>query len=139
MPTGTPQFSRPAKPGLLRGPHASTGSGQGTQAPGEGFALTIADRECAKLNFEHHHDRHDVAVGVGLVAAKRASLVGRGPQLSDVHAAMDLFGLRDADVVGHRLTAPFSGLGHSYVAQRRFVDNVDASKLLATPAHDATH
>jgi hypothetical protein len=136
VPTGTPEFSRPAKPGLLRGPHAVTGSGQGTQAPGEGFALTIADRECSKLVFEHAHDCHDVAVGVGLIAAKRASLVGRGPQLSDVHEAMDLFGLRDADVVGLTLTAPFSGLGHSYVAQRRFVDSVDASSLLATAIGD---
>jgi len=101
--------------------------------------LTIAQRECSKLTFEHDHDRHDVVVGVGLVAAKRASLVGRGPQLSDVHAAMDLFGLRAADVVGHRLTAPFSGLGHSYVAQRRFVDDVDSSKLLDSPSVDDAH
>ena len=126
------------KAGLQRDPHAVAGRGQGTQAPGEGFALTIADRECSKLNFEHDHDRHDVAVGIGLVAAKRASLAGRGPQLSDVHAAMDVFGLRDADVVGHRLTAPFAGLAHSYVAQRRFVDNVDASTLLAATTH-TTH
>jgi len=130
VPTGTPQFSRPAKAGLHRGPTVSTGIGQGTQAPGEGFALTIADRECAKLSFEHDHDRHDVAVGIGLVAAKRASLIGRGPQLSDVHAAMDLFGLRSDGAVGHDLTAPFSGLAHSYVAQRRFVDEVDATRLL---------
>ena len=139
VPTGTPQFSRPAKPGLLRGPHAVVGAGQGTQAPGEGFALTIAERECSKLTFEHDHDRHDVALGVGLVAAKRASLIGRGPQLSEVRAAMDLFGLRDVDVVGHRLTAPFQGLGHSYVAQRRFVDGVDASALLDAPTAGESH
>jgi len=58
--------------------------------------LTIAERECAKLNFEHEHDRRDVILGVGLVAAKRASLIGRGPQLGDVKVAMDLFGLRGA-------------------------------------------
>ncbi len=49
--------------------------------------MTIAARECAKLTFEHEHDRHDVALGVGLVAAKRASLIGRGPQLGDVRVA----------------------------------------------------
>jgi len=77
METGTSEFSRTPKPGLLRSVPAAGQAGRGTQAPGEGFALTIAERECAKLNFEHEHDRRDVILGVGLVAAKRASLIGR--------------------------------------------------------------
>ena len=129
MDTATPEFARTPKPGLQR--LASSGTGQGTQAPGEGFALTIAHREVAKLHFEHEHDRHDVAVGVGLVAAKRASLVGRGPQLSDVQVALDLFGLGQATTVDHALAGPFAGLAHSYVAQRRFVDAVATEQLLA--------
>jgi len=107
METGTSEFSRTPKPGLLRSVPAAGQAGRGTQAPGEGFALTIAERECAKLNFEHEHDRRDVILGVGLVAAKRASLIGRGPQLGDVKVAMDLFGLRGAPSIDHQLSAPF--------------------------------
>ena len=131
METGTSEFSRTPKPGLLRSVPAAGQAGRGTQAPGEGFALTIAERECAKLNFEHEHDRRDVILGVGLVAAKRASLIGRGPQLGDVKVAMDLFGLRGAPSIDHQLSAPFRGLAHSYVLQRRFVDAVDGDELVA--------
>ncbi len=129
METGTPEFARAPKPGLQRS--VTGGRGQGTQAPGEGFALTIAQREVAKLDVEHEHDRHDIAVGVGLVAAKRASLVGRGPQLGDVRVALALFGLDSALKVSHALTRPFAGLAHSYVAQRRFVDAVTNEQLVA--------
>ena len=132
MDTGTPEFARPPKPGLQRAAPAPGGASVGTQAPGEGYALTIAERECAKLTFEHEHDRHDVALGVALVAAKRASIVGRGPQLGDVHLAMDLFGLRDVSVVDHQLAKPFTGIAHGYVAQRRFVDAVSSEKLVST-------
>jgi hypothetical protein len=133
METGTPEFARKPKPGLLRALPAPGQSGRGTQAPGEGYALTIAARECAKLKFEHEHDRHDVALGVALVAAKRASLIGRGPQLGDVKVALNLFGLRTATLVDRRLSEPFRGLAHSYVVQRRFVDAVDGDELVATP------
>jgi hypothetical protein len=129
METGTSEFSRTPKPGLLRALPVAGQAGRGTQAPGEGFALTIAERECAKLTFEHEHDRRDVILGVGLVAAKRASLIGRGPQLSDVKVAMEIFGLRAGSTIGHELSAPFSGLAHSYVLQRRFVDAVDGDEL----------
>lgn len=134
MSTATPEFSRIKKPGLQRSAIVAAGQGQGTQAPGEGFALTIAHREVAKLDFEHEHDRHDVEVGIGLVAAKRASLVGRAPQLGDVKVAMVLFALRDDSVVDHHLAGPFVGVAHSYAAQRRFVDAVSNEELLAN--HD---
>lgn len=135
METGTPEFSRPQKPGLLRALPSSL-VGRGTQAPGEGFALTITEREVAKLTFEHEHDRHDVALGVALVAAKRASIVGRGPQLSDVQVALDHFGLRGVEIVTHELVKPFRGVAHSYVAQRSLVDAVTNGSLLghAVPA-----
>jgi hypothetical protein len=134
METGTAEFSRTPKAGLLHAVPAAGQAGRGTQAPGEGFALTIAARECAKLIFDHEHDRHDVALGIGLVAAKRASLIGRGPQLGDVKVAMDLYGLRDAPSIDHQLSEPFRGLAHSYVLQRRFVDAVDGDELVATGA-----
>jgi hypothetical protein len=135
METGTPEFARKPKPGLLRALPAPGQAGRGTQAPGEGFALTIAARECAKLKFEHEHDRPDVTLGVALVAAKRASLIGRAPQLGDVQSALNLFGMRDVALVDDRLSQPFRGLAHSYILQRRLVDAVDGDELVATPAH----
>ncbi len=136
MEVGPAELSQRPKPGLLRALPLGHQPGRGTQAPGEGFALTITHRECAKLSFVHEHDRGDVVLGVALVAARRASLVGRSPQLGDVHVAMDLFGLRDAPSVDHATAKPFSGLAHSYALQRKFVDAVSASALVpdATPA-----
>jgi hypothetical protein len=136
METAPAELARPQKPGLLRALPVAGQVGRGTQAPGEGFALTIAERECSKLTFEHEHDLRDVILGVGLVAAKRASIVGRGPQLGDVHVAMDLFGLRGAPVVDHTLAVPFRGLAHSYVLQRRLVDSVSDASLLAPTSAD---
>ncbi len=73
-----------------------------------------------------------MTLGVALVAAKRASLIGRGPQLSDVKVAMNVFGLLDVELVDQSLSRPFRGLAHSYVLQRRFVDAVDGDELVAT-------
>jgi hypothetical protein len=116
----------------LRNVTPLTGVSRGTPAPGEGYALTIAHHALAGFVFEHEHDRHDVELGIGLVAAKRASLVGRGPTLADVHVAMDLFGLHDAHPVSHHQAAPFAGVAHSYVRQRALVDSVEADDLLAS-------
>jgi len=126
-PTATPEFGRAPKAGLQR--HATKGALAGTPAPGEGFALTLAARECEQLHFPHGVDDHDVEVGVGLVAAKRASLAGRGPTVYDVRAVVELFGLKEATVDA---CAPFAGLGHSYAAQRHFVDSVSEEALFPT-------
>lgn len=136
MATATPELGRRKKPGLERSSQRVSGVGRGTQAPGEGYALTIAQRQCEKLNFEHPHDLHDVTVGVASVAAKRASLVARGPTLGDVRVAMDLFGLRTTSPVSRVTTKPFRGLAHSYAALRRFVDAVTSAQL-TTGANDA--
>jgi hypothetical protein len=136
MVTATPELGRARKPGLEHSAHRVSGTGLGTPAPGEGYALTIADRECKKLIFEHPEDLHDVIMGVAAVAAKRASVVGRGPTLSDVHVAMDHFELRTTSPVSRTTTKPFRGLAHSYAAQRRFVDAVSA-ELLTTGANGA--
>lgn len=129
MVTATPEVGRAKKPGLERSPRGVPGVGQGTPAPGEGYALTIASRECKELVFANAHDLDDVIIGVASVAAKRASLVGRGPTLGDVHVAMDLFGLRTTSPVSRDTTKPFRGLAHSYPAQRRFVDAVTSAQL----------
>ncbi len=131
MPTPTPEFARRPKAGLQRSPHLFAGSGAGTPAPGGGYALTIAEREVAKLAFDHEHDRHDVAVGIAVVAEKRASLIGRGPTIGDVRAALDHFGLLSATSIDHHLARPFAGLAHSYVAQRAFADAVSVDELVA--------
>ncbi len=137
MPTPTAEIGRPKKAGLERSPKRLSGLGRGTNAPGEGYALTIAERECQKLEFARSEDRHDVTAGVAAVAAKRASLIGRGPTLGDVRAAMDLFGLRATSPVTREATKPFSGLAHSYAARRRFVDAVTAEQLTTGPNADA--
>jgi hypothetical protein len=136
MATEIAELGRAKKPGLERSAHPPIGAGFGTPAPGEGYALTIADRQCAKLTFEHPHDSHDVTLGVALVAAKRASLIGRGPTLGDVNVAMDYFSLREASPITRATTKPFSGLAHSYAAQRRFVDAIPGDQLI-TGANDA--
>jgi hypothetical protein len=135
MSTPTPEIGRKQKPGLLHSLSTVVGEGRGTPAPGEGFAFTIAQRECAKLNFAHSHDRADVQMGIALVAAKRASLVGRGPILDDVHVALDLFGLRTSSMIERDQTARFAGLAHSYALQRQFVDGVTREQLIANASH----
>ncbi len=130
MATQIPEIGRVKKAGLQRSVEPPVGRGFGTPAPGEGYALTIASRECAKLDFARPQDAHDVAIGVGLVAAKRASTLGRGPTLGDVHVALDYFSLRETTPVSAKVTKPFRGLAHSYAAQRRFVDAVPAEHLV---------
>ncbi|MGC8499418.1 MAG: hypothetical protein ACP5OV_08005 [Acidimicrobiales bacterium] len=129
-PVAPPVPARP-KVGLRRGPQRTGGPQHGTPAPGAGFALTLAARAVAELEFEHEHDRHEVALGVALVAAKRASLINRGPNLDDVHTAMSALGLAPGEPVSDAVAQPFRGLGHSYVRQRAFVDAVSAERLVA--------
>jgi len=132
VPTAPAELARPPKAGLQRSPTPPNGPGYGTPAPGEGYALTIAHHVLSSFTFENEHDRHDVELAVGLVAAKRASLAGRGPIPGDVKVAMHLFGL-EASTISHVQCAPFSGVAHSYVAQRRFVDAVSAEQLVPGP------
>ena len=91
--------------------------------------MTLALRECEEIHVEGVA-HHDLVVGLGLVAAKRASLAGRGPTVYDVRAALDLFGLGRHGVVR---ASEFAGLAHSYAAQRRFVDGVTEEQLFPQP------
>jgi hypothetical protein len=101
----------------------------GTNAPGEGFAMSLAQHECAALHVEGV-EHHDLVMGIALVAAKRASLAGRGPTVYDVRVALDVFGLRES---GTTNVADFAGIAHSYAAQRRFVDAVTEEQLFPQP------
>ena len=121
--TSTPEIGRKKKAGLLGAPHEARGAGHGTPAPGEGYALTLASRLCDQMSFENPHDRADLECAIALIAAKRASLIGRGPMLEDVNVARDYLGLA-SDLVSRDAARPYAGLAHSYVAQRRFVDAV---------------
>jgi hypothetical protein len=125
----TPEIGRKKKPGLLGAPNAPRGLGQGTPAPGEGYALTLAHRTCETLTFVNAHDRADVECVLGLIAAKRASLINRGPISDDVRVAREVLGLAD-EVVTHDVAQRFAGLAHSYEAQRRFVDTIADTDLL---------
>ncbi len=126
--TQPPEIGREKNPGLLR--HVPRTPGRyGNPAPNEGFALTLAARAVEELEVEHAHDREGIALAVGLVAAKRASLVGRGPTRGDVERAMALLGVT-SPVTGE-VARRFRGLGHSYAAQRDLVDSVADADLLA--------
>jgi hypothetical protein len=129
MSVASAELARTPKAGLQRSPSPPSGPGYGTPAPGEGYALTIAHHVLSAFSFENEHDRHDVELAVGLVAAKRASLVGRGPIPSDVRVTLHLLGI-EGDTVSRSQSAAFAGVAHSYVAQRRFVDAVAASDLV---------
>lgn len=120
-PTPTPEIGRKKKPGLLGAPQGPRGVGQGTPAPGEGYAYTLASRLCDEMTFEHPHDRADVECAVALLAAERASAIGRGPMLEDVQVARARLEL-NPELITHEHALAFAGLAHSYVAQRRFVD-----------------
>lgn len=129
LPTPTPEFSRPAKVGLVRTPHLDRGPGRGTPAPSEGFAITLAERALHRCEFERPADRHDAVVGIGLLAAKRASAARRGPILADVTRALSHFAIDLDGPVSAEQSARFRGLAHSWEAQRRFVDSVDIADL----------
>ena len=81
-------------------------------------------------------------LGVALVAAKRAALVGRAPCIYDVRFALNLWGFLD-DVPAERVAtrrAAFSSISHDYVAQRALVDSVPEETLRLSPeeARDGT-
>ena len=133
--TETPQIGRPKKAGLLGSPVVSAGSGRGSTGPDGGFALTLAERALHHAIISLDESHHDLEVGIAALAAKRAAMNGRAPCASDVEVALDLFELRveasDRVIADRRIR--FSGLGHSYVGLRRFVDAVTNESLRQAP------
>jgi hypothetical protein len=130
MATAAPEVGRAPKAGLLRPTRLEDSPLLGTPAPDAGFALGLAHRVVGRRELEREADRHDVELAVALVAAKRASLVGRGPMVGDVDAALAALGLAGDGPIDAAASARFAGLAHSYVTQRELVDSVDAASLL---------
>jgi hypothetical protein len=144
-----PSFPQPiplkarTRPGELRSPSVPTGKGVGTTGPDQGFALTLAHRLTPSLHLEEGEDRHDVSLGLALLASRRSALAGRAPCLYDVQVAAGLFGYLSAapeDLVAYRHSR-FAGLVHSYESQRKLVDSVPETALRLTPddARDTMH
>lgn len=123
--TATPELGRAPKAGLQR--HAPSSAFAGTPAPNEGYALTLAAHGCAALVLPVDVDHHDVEIAVALLAAKRASVIGRAPTIHDVRAVIELLELNEPTT---STWAPLAGLAHSYAAQRTFTDGFSSSQLL---------
>jgi hypothetical protein len=135
VPGASPEIGRPKKAGLLGAPTATGGSGRGTPGPDAGYALTVTHQLLESVDLPTSVDRHDVEVGIALLSSKRAGLVGRAPTRTDSEVALDLFGFRSAtsdQVIADRKRR-FSGLAHSYSAQRAFVDGVSDAALRQLP------
>jgi hypothetical protein len=135
IPAPVPLKARAGRPGELRSPIAPSGRGIGTTGPDQGFAITLARRLASRLRLLDGEDRHDAALGVALLGARRAALAGRAPSIYDLEVAAGLFGfLGDApeDLVSWRRAA-FRGLAHSYDAQRELIDGVPESALGCAP------
>lgn len=124
--------SRPAE---LTVPEHPRGRSMGTPGPDSGFALRLANRFEHELKLDQGETEHDVALGVALVAAKRAALFGRAPSVYDVRFALNLWGFLEEAPAGLKAArrAAFSSISHDYVAQRNLVDSVDEDVLRMTP------
>jgi len=124
--------SRPAE---LTVPEHPRGRGMGTPGPDSGFALRLAHRFEHELKLDDGETEHDVALGVALIASKRAALFGRAPSVYDVRVALNLWGFLDDAPAELKATrrAAFSSISHDYVAQRSLVDSIDEDALRLTP------
>ena len=135
FPSPVPTKAREGRPGVQRLPRAHEGPGAGTTGPDQGYALTLAHRLAPRLHLVAGEDRHDAECGLALLAARRAALMGRAPCIYDLDAAAELFGFTEdapSDLVAHRRTL-FSGIAHSYSAQRALADAVPDDALVAGP------
>lgn len=135
IPAPIPTKARKGRPGEIRSPVLPSGRGYGTTGPDQGYALTLAHRLAPRLRLADGEDRHDVALGVALLGARRAALVGRAPSIYDLEVAAGLFGYlteAPADLVARR-RALFRGAAHDYDAQRALIDSVPEAALGLPP------
>jgi hypothetical protein len=107
----------------------------GTPGPDSGFALRLAHRFEHEFKLDEGETAHDVALGVALIASKRAATFGRAPSVYDVRFALNLWGFLDDAPAKLRAArrAAFSSISHDYVAQRSLVDSIEEDVLRLTP------
>ena len=117
----SPDGNRLAKPGLTR--HPGAGPLRGTPAPNEGYAFVMARRALEGVEVTPPVSHHDLVTAVAVLAAKRAGADRRAPSPSDVAWAKAVATSRMSEL---------AGVGHSYPAQRRFVDSVDLEGTVTT-------
>jgi hypothetical protein len=132
-----PDHAPALRPAELVIPRPTTGKGQGSPGPDQGFALTLAHRLGPELELKAGEDSHDIVLGVALIASKRASLFGRAPSIHDVKLAAGLWGLLESDPPEDLIVArrgSFSGVAHDYTLQRALVAQVPEVALRWTLA-----
>ena len=135
IPAPVPTRGRTGRPGEVRSAILPSGRGLGTTGPDQGYALTLAHRLAPRLRLAEGEDRHDAALGVALLGARRAALAGRAPSIYDLEVAAGLLGLLSEAPVGlveHR-RGLLRGLAHSYDAQRALIDAVPEAALKLSP------
>ena len=135
IPAPVPTRARTGRPGEVRAPIPPSGPGFGTTGPDQGYALSLAHRLAPRLRLLAGEDRHDVALGVALLGARRAALAGRAPSIYDLEVAAGLFGYLSAapvELVAYRGPL-FRGVAHGYDAQRALIDVVPAAALQLSP------
>src|ERR1700729_391774 len=86
------------RPAELVGPTMRKGANIGTLGTDSGFALRLAHRFEDELKLGEGESAHDVLLGVGLLASRRAALFGRAPCIFDVRFALNLWSFLDDDV-----------------------------------------
>jgi hypothetical protein len=136
IPAPVPTRARTGRPGELRTPILPSGPGFGTTGPDTGYALTLAHRLAPRLRLAEGEDRHDVALGVALLGARRAALAGRAPSIYDLEFAAGLLGYLFSEppeeLVAYRRPL-LRGVAHSYDAQRALIDAVPPEALRLSP------
>lgn len=103
----------------------------GSAGPSGGFALKLVHEQLAKMVMSDDEEAADIAIGLGVLVSKRASIFGRSPIIFDVHFFEVLFGLdgtQDQSLIEFRKMF-FRGAAHSYLVQRQLADAVPESTL----------
>jgi hypothetical protein len=97
--------------------------------------MRLAKRFGEELKLDEGETEHDVLIGVGLVASKRAAFYGRAPSVYDVRFSLNLWGFLDDAPAALRTErrAAFSAISHDYVAQRALADSVGDDTLRLSP------
>jgi len=117
------------------------GAQLGRPGPDQGYALSLAKRFEERLVLSPDEHKEDVLVGCALLAARRASIFGRGPSIFDLEAALTCWGAlggAPAGLVAQRRKL-FRSAAHHYEVQRELVDAVPEAILRLSAKEIADH